>query len=113
MLCVGMDQSRMVTYTQNLRSIVRIFAAFVHLQFDPEEPWAIAEENGRRLIVVIVNRFPFPLTGLVAVPAQGILLIVVNIPLVKQSAAAIAVGIVVLIATATQGNIICSVVIFP
>ena len=113
MLSIGVDQSRMITHTQNLCSIVGIFAAFVQLKLNPKEPGTIAEEDGRGLVIVIVDGFPFPLTGLVAVPAQGIVLVVVDISLVKQSAAAIAVGVVVLISTATQGNIICSVVIFP
>ena len=113
MLRISTGQARVVAQPQNLCGIVGIFTSFVQLKLNPKEPGAIAEENGGGLVVVIVDGFPFPLTGLVAVPAQGIILIVVDIPLVEKSAAAIAVGVVVLIAAAAQGHIICSVVIFP
>lgn len=67
---------------QNLCSIVGIFTAFIQLKLYPKEPGAITEEDGRRFVVVIVDGLSLPLIGLVAIPAQGIVLVVIDIPLV-------------------------------
>jgi hypothetical protein len=91
---------------------VGIFAAFIQFKLNPKESWAISEENGRGLVVVIVDGLLRSPVGLIAGPAQGIIFVVINIPLEKQSAAVVAAGVVGIIATVAQRDVVGPIVVF-
>lgn len=57
-----------------------------------------------------MDAFSLPLSGLIAGPAQGVLLVVVHLVLVKESAATITVGIVGIVAIVAQRDAVGSVV---